>query len=211
MLQNEPYYRIFLEDYSDCRHSGSIRAYYGTRKDLMNFANQIGSHQGADHYFRPLIEAIDRYPLDPDITHTAAGHELRLLDPVEYVAEHEFHLENHRWVHPGHGDIMHHMHADDICIHRILFRLEDGTMVRTICAVYENLQVCAPSFGWCSIAQKSAGFPGMVGWMKGYHYLTLHAQEAAYSAQQLPQATADLMNPNTLNLTIPTLNIMGCA
>ena len=49
MLQNEPYYRIFLEDYSDCRHSGSIRAYYGTRKDLMNFANQIGNHQGADH------------------------------------------------------------------------------------------------------------------------------------------------------------------
>lgn len=209
MFNNKKFYRIRLEDYSQPRHTDAVRSYYGEMDDMIAFANGLDTNPGTSKRYHQIIDGIEFYDLDLDITHTVAGHEYRLLDPVVPLAYHELYLENQRWVNENSNGILYPMSADIVWVARMLFRHEDGTIVLCMGAIFENLRIGYQNSGWCKVPDKADGFPGTVTCSDGRHYLNFFVEEASYSPDDMGRATEDLLDQSTIDLSIAGKEILG--
>lgn len=191
MYNDETAYRIELEDYSYPRHTSKLKAYFGTKTEIMKLISGLSADPDTALRYHETIEAVDRHTLDPEGIHHMAGQERRILEPVRMIANREISVINPSWLHNGYTNAKVFVKAASLNIQQLLVECE-GNLTRCAKFRFDNLMVCVPGVGWISPGPHIRGFPGMFCWMHpNIHHSILYTQMETYSHEALIQAVRD--------------------
>lgn len=208
MLNNNPIYRIFLEDYSRPRWEAAAKPYYGTMDDIRNLMIYLSENEETRIRYGDLIDAVEWYDMDNDAVHTVAGREFPVLMPAEEVCGSEVLLEEQQGYYTGSSDAVYPVWADRVYIRQILLRMEDG-LHRCVKASFEGFRLCSSGLGWICIRNSIKGFPGVVTWADNTHTMNLFVEQEVYDFDNQKLAMTDTMDTNMINLVGAIGDIMG--
>lgn len=209
MLHEKKYFTIDLEDYGYPRHAAVTRCYCGTMEELIAFANRLDGGKWTAQRYRQIIEGIDNYDLDDEVTHQVAGKEMQLLTPVEVLALHETILENAKWNHVSYSGAVYATIAEKVSASQIVTRDQDGTLRRWIKMDFYEMYFCVQGHGWCHMRDLIGGFPGVITWDGETYHGKLYVQVASYTADQQEAAMAALHTVTEQDLSAGCQDVLG--
>ncbi len=209
MLNDIQTYCIHLEDYALPRHAAVSRCYYGTMDDMVKLAANLSKNDWARKRYHEMIEGIEYYDLDSEVSHLVAGAEYPVLSPVEVIFQNDFIFNDKSWYYTGYNHIAIPMHADQVNVSQILVQQEE-MYHRCIKVKFKNILCYSPYTGWNCPNYEDNGFPYIVQETGDDTYtLQFYVAEQSYRLDQKDTALQDMNNLNLVNLSVASTDFMG--
>lgn len=209
MLNEQQTYELYLEDYSYPRYAAVARPYYGTRIDFAKLRASLLDDGWTSVRYSELINCIECYDLDWDMTHSVSGVEYPLLTPVTELCRYEFQLENKYWSYTTYRGVTYRLYAGSVDVSRLLISLNDGNISLCIKACFGDLMVYSSENGWTYPGANVKGFPGTVRFDGSKHIMCLYVLEECYQEFELDMAMEDIKNINNIDFGAACQDILG--
>lgn len=208
MINQNQFYKMYLEDYRNPRMYRETRAYYGKLEDFLGLAARLSEKKEAAICYADTIEAMESYYLDQNITHWMAGRMYPLLTPVDEICRYDTILENQKWEYHAISGAVCALRAKRVRVSQILIQTEDG-FERCIKANFTGLEVCIPGMGWYCPNVAIRGFPGVVTWDENVHTVHLFSTQCRYRFEEREQALKDITDIGKIRLEAAVGDIFG--
>lgn len=213
MTEDKNMYCIYLEDYSQPCYMPGGKRYFGTREDISKLMFALSANECLRERYSEMIEAFDRYDLDPEQVHNVAGREYPILVPAQELSRWEFSLKEHKWICWGRDEFWlgnaYPMTADGVEVSRVLFRCEDQ-LFRCVRLGLKEFGIRVPGDGWCGVNNlEKRGFPRMYQLEDEWYRQKLYSIEKTYTMDQKEEAMADMGRLDQLNLDEVCKELLG--
>lgn len=209
MLNDQQMYCIHLEDYSYPRYAAVTRRYFGTMDDIKNLMERLSCYDGAQIRYKEMIDGINSYSVNKNVTHMVVGKEFQLLTPMSERCRQEFQLKNQEWTFKGFHETIYPMKASRVDVCQTLLEGENE-ICRCLKATFYDLCYCMHNGGWLFPDDYISGFPGMITYSgNNKHEMNLYACQQSYDLQDYDQAMKDMMNPSCINLSDVCVDLLG--
>lgn len=208
MLEENQMYRISLDDYTYPRYMPTLNHYFGTREQMLVLATSMSSNESVRERYAETIEGIDRYELDHDLTHTMAGKELTVLNPVEEVCSQKFYVDAPEWYYPGFSGAVCLVKAKRALVDLALFQ-EKNSLHLALKASFEGLRIAVPGMGWQHRSTWVKGFPGMVIYNGDVISMRMYIEDREYKLNEQDKALRYMENWEDYNLALACADILG--
>lgn len=209
MYNDETVYRIDLEDYAYPRFAGRVKAYFGTKEEIMELMSSLSANAHSAMRYAQTIEAVDRYDLDSEMTHVVAGQERPVLTPVQVLIDKTQCYENTQWLHNGCSGAKIAAKAERLEVRQLLLRCGDQ-VIRCGKFRFQGLHVCMPGFGWVQPGKNLRGFPGVMEYCEpDLHRSTLFSEMEVYEEDKMLQGIVDTKRLREWDYEILCDDILG--
>lgn len=201
-------YSVMLEDYYYPRMASVAKAYYGTLEDWSDFSQTLSDNPWTARRYGDLICQLDEYDGSQEIRNTVAGVQYPLLVPMQEVCRYRLTLTDQNWIGIGYSGAYSSFAAERVEVTQILLRTQDGYR-RCMKAAFTNLRTCIPHRGWVHINSATKGFPGVFGHENMTTTMNLFVDQQHYPFEDFAQALADVKDPERIDLTITSGDIIA--
>lgn len=209
MYNDETIYRIDLEDYAYPRFAGRVKAYFGTKAEIMELMSYLSANAHSAMRYAQTIEAVDRYDLDPEMTHTVAGQEKKVLTPVQVLIHKTACYGNAQWLHKGCSGAQIPAKAEQLEVEQMLLRCGEE-LIRCGKFRMQGLAICAPGFGWVRPGAELRGFPGVMEYCQpDFYRSTLFSEMKCYAESEMLQGIVDTKGLRQWDYEILCDDILG--
>lgn len=163
-MNNEPYYRLELDDYALPGFVSSGKYYFGTIDDIRGFISALSADPQTKEPYKKLTDAFRAY-MDgqADVTHWVAYREVPLIVPATVLYRTETSLTDHQWEHLNIWGWPYVMRCDKADAEHLWISCEEE-WTRCVKVTFQKLQYEQLNGSWEDIGRMLWGFPHILEW-----------------------------------------------